>query len=82
MPTSSERRQQVLDRKRIDYANLVKQYYDTDKDEVYKDIYRQVCILKCIILILTLVISIYFWLLNKIFCIYCIVYRFILISLE
>ncbi|KAL5238107.1 hypothetical protein ACI65C_005517 [Semiaphis heraclei] len=42
LPTSAERRQEALDRKRIDYANLVKQYYDTDKDEVYKDIYRQI----------------------------------------
>ncbi|KAL4135927.1 hypothetical protein QTP88_007505 [Uroleucon formosanum] len=42
LPTSTERRQEALDRKRIDYANLVKQYYDTDKDEVYKDTYRQI----------------------------------------
>ncbi|VVC36530.1 Hypothetical protein CINCED_3A016178 [Cinara cedri] len=42
LPVSSERRQQTLERKRIDYANLVKQYYDTDKDEVYKDTYRQI----------------------------------------
>ncbi|XP_050437959.1 TBC1 domain family member 22B isoform X2 [Adelges cooleyi] len=42
LPTSFERRQQALERKRIDYTNLVKQYYDTDKDEVYKDTYRQI----------------------------------------
>jgi len=41
LPTSSERRQQVLHRKRIDYANLVMQYYDTNKDD-YKDTYRQI----------------------------------------
>ncbi|XP_050530072.1 TBC1 domain family member 22A [Daktulosphaira vitifoliae] len=42
LPTSSERREQALIRKRVDYINLVKKYYDTDKDEVYKDTYRQI----------------------------------------
>jgi len=64
LPTSSERRQQALERKRIDYANLVKQYYDTDKDEVYKDTYRQVCILNICSLYLNSIclISIFFFL--------------------
>ena len=42
MPASTERRQQVLERKRLDYWNLVKQYYDTERDETHQDTYRQV----------------------------------------
>lgn len=42
LPTSSERRQQVLERKRTEYWVFVKQYYDTDRDETYQDIYRQI----------------------------------------
>lgn len=41
LPASLERRQQVLERKRIDYWNLVKQYYNTERDETYQDTYRQ-----------------------------------------
>ncbi|XP_047103811.1 TBC1 domain family member 22B isoform X2 [Schistocerca piceifrons] len=42
LPASLERRQQVLERKRIDYWNLVKQYYNTERDETYQDTYRQI----------------------------------------
>lgn len=40
LPTSLERRQTVLDRKRIDYQSLVKQYFDVEtRDE---DTFRQI----------------------------------------
>lgn len=42
MPANLERRQHVLERKRLDYWNLVKQYYDTEKDEGFQDTYRQI----------------------------------------
>lgn len=42
LPASLERRQQVLERKRLDYWNLVKQYYDTERDETHQDTYRQI----------------------------------------
>ncbi|KAJ9583384.1 hypothetical protein L9F63_022250, partial [Diploptera punctata] len=42
LPANFERRQQVLERKRLDYWNLVKQYYDTERDETYQDTYRQI----------------------------------------
>ncbi|KAF4532643.1 hypothetical protein B566_EDAN009824 [Ephemera danica] len=42
LPANLERRQPVLERKRTDYWNLVKQYYDTERDEVYQDTYRQI----------------------------------------
>nr|CAD7415109.1 unnamed protein product [Timema poppensis] len=42
LPASLERRQQVLVRKRMDYCNLVKQYYDTERDEAYQETYRQI----------------------------------------
>jgi len=42
VPPNLERRQQVLEQKRQDYWNLVKQYFDTDRDEVYQDTYRQI----------------------------------------
>ncbi|XP_075218943.1 TBC1 domain family member 22 [Lycorma delicatula] len=43
LPASLERRQQALERKRLDYWNLVKQYYDTkERDETYQDTYRQI----------------------------------------
>ncbi|PNF43903.1 TBC1 domain family member 22B [Cryptotermes secundus] len=42
LPANFERRQQVLERKRLDYRNLVKQYYDTERDETRQDIYRQI----------------------------------------
>ncbi|KDR16026.1 TBC1 domain family member 22A [Zootermopsis nevadensis] len=42
LPANFERRQQVLERKRVDYWNLVKQYYDTERDETYQDTYRQI----------------------------------------
>lgn len=31
-----------MERKRLDYWNLVKQYYDTERDETHQDTYRQV----------------------------------------
>ncbi|XP_026472979.1 TBC1 domain family member 22B-like [Ctenocephalides felis] len=41
LPASLERRQAVLERKRLDYWNLVQQYYDTERDEAYQDTYRR-----------------------------------------
>lgn len=32
----------MLERKRLDYWNLVKQYYDTERDEGFQDTYRQI----------------------------------------
>lgn len=31
-----------MERKRLDYWNLVKQYYDTERDEGFQDTYRQI----------------------------------------
>ncbi|XP_012280437.1 TBC1 domain family member 22B [Orussus abietinus] len=42
LPASLERRQPVLERKRLDYLNLVKQYYDAERDEGFQDTYRQI----------------------------------------
>ncbi|XP_046746388.1 TBC1 domain family member 22B-like [Diprion similis] len=42
LPANLERRPQVLERKRLDYWNLVKQYYDTERDEAFQDTYRQI----------------------------------------
>ncbi|XP_031834710.1 TBC1 domain family member 22 isoform X2 [Nomia melanderi] len=42
LPANLERRQSVLERKRLDYWNLVKQYYDTERDEGFQDTYRQI----------------------------------------
>ncbi|XP_033214390.1 TBC1 domain family member 22B-like [Belonocnema kinseyi] len=42
LPANLERRQQVLERKRMDYWNLVKQYYDAERDEGFQDTYRQI----------------------------------------
>ncbi|XP_011495862.1 PREDICTED: TBC1 domain family member 22B [Ceratosolen solmsi marchali] len=42
LPANLERRSDVLKRKRLDYWNLVKQYYDTERDEEFQDTYRQI----------------------------------------
>lgn len=42
LPVNLERRQGVLERKRKDYWSLVKQYYDTERDETYQDTYHQI----------------------------------------
>lgn len=43
LPTSLERRNTVLERKRLDYQNLVDQYFHVDsRDEVQQDTYRQI----------------------------------------
>ena len=42
LPANLERRQNVLERKRLDYWNLVKQYYDVERDEGFQDTYRQI----------------------------------------
>uniref|UniRef100_A0A182K0F4 Rab-GAP TBC domain-containing protein n=1 Tax=Anopheles christyi TaxID=43041 RepID=A0A182K0F4_9DIPT len=43
LPTSLERRQTVLERKRVDYRKLVQQYFDADcRDENQQDTYRQI----------------------------------------
>ncbi|KAK0088392.1 hypothetical protein PV325_012175 [Microctonus aethiopoides] len=42
LPANLERRQQVLERKRLDYRNLVEQYYNTERDEGFQDTYRQI----------------------------------------
>lgn len=43
LPTSNERRQSVLERKRLDYHSLVAQYFRTDsRDEAQQDTYHQI----------------------------------------
>ncbi len=42
LPANIERRKEVLERKRLDYLNLVQQYYHTDRDEIFQDIYHQI----------------------------------------
>lgn len=42
LPVNLERRQNVLERKRQDYWRLVRQYYDTERDEAYQDTYHQI----------------------------------------
>jgi hypothetical protein len=43
LPTSLERRNSVLERKRIDYNTLVKQYFDSEsRDEAQQDTFRQI----------------------------------------
>ncbi|XP_059491277.1 TBC1 domain family member 22B [Neocloeon triangulifer] len=42
LPASLERRENALERKRLDYWSLVSQYYDTERDEIYADTYRQI----------------------------------------
>ncbi|XP_039289053.1 TBC1 domain family member 22B [Nilaparvata lugens] len=43
LPASLERRLQALERKRLDYWNLVNQYYDIkERDETHQDTYRQI----------------------------------------
>ncbi|CAD7091026.1 unnamed protein product [Hermetia illucens] len=43
LPTSLERRDSVLERKRLDYHNLVAQYFRIDsRDEAQQDTYRQI----------------------------------------
>lgn len=39
LPANSERRAETLERKRADYLHLVKQYYDSERDD---DTYRQI----------------------------------------
>lgn len=41
LPLNLDRRQDVLDRKREDYWNLVRQYYDGDRD-LYQETYHQI----------------------------------------
>lgn len=43
LPTSLERRNTVLERKRLDYQKLVDQYFHVDsRDEAQQDTYRQI----------------------------------------
>ncbi|XKL67231.1 hypothetical protein PGB90_010651 [Kerria lacca] len=42
LPANIERRKEVLERKRLDYLNVVQQYYHTDRDEIFQDIYHQI----------------------------------------
>jgi TBC1 domain family member 2 len=43
LPTSLERRNSVLERKRIDYQALVKQYFQVDsRDEHTQETFRQI----------------------------------------
>ncbi|XP_055523765.1 TBC1 domain family member 22B isoform X2 [Wyeomyia smithii] len=43
LPTSLERRNTVLERKRLDYQKLVQQYFHVDnRDEIQQDTYRQI----------------------------------------
>lgn len=43
LPVNIDRRQSVLDRKRQEYYNLLKQYYDTRHQDIHQDTFRQVC---------------------------------------
>uniref|UniRef100_A0A6G5A0P1 Putative ypt/rab-specific gtpase-activating protein gyp1 n=1 Tax=Rhipicephalus microplus TaxID=6941 RepID=A0A6G5A0P1_RHIMP len=42
LPANSERRAAVLERKREEYFNFVKQYYDTRNDDIHQETYRQI----------------------------------------
>lgn len=42
LPVNIDRRQSVLDRKRQEYYNLLKQYYDTRHEDIYQDTFRQI----------------------------------------
>ncbi|KAG1682599.1 TBC1 domain family member 22B [Nymphon striatum] len=42
LPANLERRQPTLERKREEYFNFVKQYYETRHEELYQDTYRQI----------------------------------------
>lgn len=42
LPAHSERREAVLSRKREEYFNFVKQYYDNMKDDFHQETYRQI----------------------------------------
>lgn len=42
LPANIERRKEVLERKRLDYLSLVQQYFHTDRDEIFQDIYHQI----------------------------------------
>ena len=42
LPVNIDRRQSVLDRKRQEYYNLLKQYYDTRHEDIHQDTFRQV----------------------------------------
>ena len=41
MPTINERRDIVMERKRLEYQNLVQQYYDTRLQEMHQETFRQ-----------------------------------------
>uniref|UniRef100_A0A1E1X5Y6 Putative ypt/rab-specific gtpase-activating protein gyp1 n=1 Tax=Amblyomma aureolatum TaxID=187763 RepID=A0A1E1X5Y6_9ACAR len=42
LPANSERRAAVLERKREEYFNFVKQYYDTRNEDIHQETYRQI----------------------------------------
>lgn len=42
LPVNIDRRQSVLDRKRQEYYNLIKQYYDTRHEDIHQDTFRQI----------------------------------------
>lgn len=42
LPANSERREQVLQRKREEYFGFIEQYYDSRTDEPHRDTYRQI----------------------------------------
>lgn len=42
LPSNTERREQVLQRKREEYFGFIEQYYDSRTDEPHRDTYRQI----------------------------------------
>ncbi|XP_028398263.1 TBC1 domain family member 22B-like [Dendronephthya gigantea] len=42
LPVNIDRRQSVLDRKRQEYYNLLKQYYNTRHEDIHQDTFRQI----------------------------------------
>jgi len=46
---NSERREAMLERKRLEYHNFVEQYYSTRHQDIHRDTYRQVLLSFCLL---------------------------------
>ncbi|XP_067129027.1 TBC1 domain family member 22B [Centruroides vittatus] len=42
LPANADRRKSSLERKRVEYFNFIRQYYDTRHEDVYQETYRQI----------------------------------------
>ncbi|XP_023230028.1 TBC1 domain family member 22B-like [Centruroides sculpturatus] len=42
LPANADRRKSSLERKRVEYFNFIRQYYDTRYEDVYQETYRQI----------------------------------------